>query len=208
MKVELHCHTSQRSWCAAHPAEEMLARLVELEYEAVFLTDHDAVWPTEEIDRLRAQFPEIAIHPGVELTVHNAEGFGHLLVLGTAEKAFLDLREPGDILARARRMGLLTVLAHPNRWEGAGQMLVDGFLPDALEFRTPNHSSLQGTMARVTARRQRLRLLNTGDAHGKEYLGRFWIETCQSFRTPQELRQIVLDGQYDNASFETPADET
>jgi 3',5'-nucleoside bisphosphate phosphatase len=208
MKVELHCHTSQRSWCAAHLAEEMLARLVDLEYEAVFLTDHDAVWPIEEIGRLRERFPQIAIHPGAELTVHNAEGFGHLLVLGTTDAEFLELREPGDILARARRMGCLTVLAHPNRWEGAGQMLAEGFFPDAVEFRTPNHSPLQGTMTRVTAQRQRLRLINTGDAHGKDYLGRFWIETRQPFQTPQELRQIVLDGEYDNASYETPVEES
>lgn len=207
MKVELHCHTSQRSLCATHPVEEMLRRLVELNYDAVFLTDHDAVWPAEEIDSLREAFPEIAIHPGLERTLPNAQGFGHLLILGTDDRTFLDLAEPGDLLARARRMGCPTILAHPSRWQGAGQLLADGFFPDAVEYRTPNHSPLQGTMTRVSAKRACLRMVNTGDAHGLGYLGRFWIETHQPFQSPQDLRRVLLEGLYDNAPDEENSTE-
>ncbi|MCY2928509.1 MAG: PHP domain-containing protein, partial [Planctomycetota bacterium] len=138
MKVELHLHTSAYSACATVTAEEMMTTAVAAGYEAVFITEHDAVWPAERLAGLQAAFPRLRIFPGVELTV--VDYMLHLVVLGTNDAEYLPLRrEPGAVIERARAHGHLTVLAHPFRWGGAEELLQGGTIPDALEHRTANH---------------------------------------------------------------------
>jgi len=197
MKVELHCHTSRYSACARATPAEMMERLARLDYEAVFLTEHDAVWSDWELDQLRAGHPRVRIFPGVELSV-GCEHVLHLLVLGTTDRAYLEIRDAGEVLRRAREQGHLTVLAHPFRWPGAAEMLQAGLLPDALEYRTCNHDSRCARMAEEAARRYDLPLVNAGDAHGVDFLDRFWIETDRPLVRGDDVRDIILGGAYRN----------
>lgn len=200
MKIELHLHTTRYSGCARNSPEEMLARLVELDYDAVFLTEHDAVWPVESLRQLQRQWPEIRIFPGLELTLYNSRGFCHLLILGATEPEFLDIGDPGDALSCAREKNYPTILAHPYRWEGAADMLEKGHYPDAMECSTPNVLPLQAVMAQVTAGEMHIPVVNTGDAHGVDFLGKYWIETENPLEHPAQLREIFLQGRYKNCS--------
>jgi hypothetical protein len=202
MKIELHMHTSRYSLCAVDPPEVMIERLVETGYEAVFITEHDAVWTEQELAEMQVQFPQIRLFSGLELTIPSKRGFGHLLILGTRDRMFLSLNDPGEILARARRHQCLTVLAHPYRWDGAGELLAEGYFPDAIEFRTPNHERLHGRMSVATADRLCLPMVNSGDVHRVDFINRFWIETREEIETPSQLRQAVLRGAYENCSRE------
>ena len=60
MKVELHLHTSRYSACAVCRPAEMMNGLIARGYEAVYITEHDAVWETAELNDLRRQFPQRA----------------------------------------------------------------------------------------------------------------------------------------------------
>lgn len=202
MKIELHLHTNRYSGCARNSPEEMLARLVELHYQAVFITEHDAVWSAGEIYELQRDWPQIRIFPGLELTLHNPKGFGHLLILGVTEKNFLDVADPGDALARAREENFPTILAHPYRWDGAADMLEKGHYPDAIECSTPNVLSTQAVLAQVTAGKLHLPVVNTGDAHGVDFLGQYWIETENPVDTPAQLRDVLLHHRYENYSVD------
>ncbi|MBN1554831.1 MAG: hypothetical protein JXA11_08795 [Phycisphaerae bacterium] len=202
MKIELHLHTNRYSGCAKNSPEEMLDRLVELHYQAVFLTEHDAVWPGDELENLQRHWPQLRIFPGLELTLHNFRGFGHLLILGATEPEFLDIVDPGEALARARQKDYPTILAHPYRWEGAADMLEKGYYPDAIECSTPNVFPEQAILAQVKAGEFRMPVVNSGDAHGVDFLGRYWIETAESIESPAQMRQILLEGSYDNCSAE------
>jgi len=196
MKVELHLHTARYSLCAANTAEEMMERLIELGYDAVFITEHDAVWADDELESLRDQFPALAIFPGVELAV----GSHHLLVLGTNDASYLAMGDETEILRKAARENCLTVLAHPFRWEGGSRMLSGPSLPDAIEDRTCNQDASAAIWASAASRNLGVRLINAGDAHSLEMIGRFWIETHASFRNSGEMREIILQGAYDNCS--------
>ena len=72
MKVELHLHTSRYSGCATATPAELMRKLIETGYQAVYITEHDAVWREEEIARLQEDFPAIRIFPGVELSLGTA----------------------------------------------------------------------------------------------------------------------------------------
>lgn len=205
MKVELHLHTSRHSACSADTPPDLMRKLIDAGYEAVFITEHDAVWPDEAIADLQAAHPDIRIFPGVELTISSLRSFQHLVVLGTSDPAYLGLAgsSPPDvasILAKARAEGHLTVLAHPCRWDGANDMVQRGFMPDALELRTCNQDARQADVARGIARRFDLRTVNAGDVHSREMVGHFWIEAARPLERPTDVREIVLAGEYANCA--------
>ncbi len=196
MKTELHLHTSLYSACAAHSPKKMLSRLLKRGYQAVFITEHDAVWRNEELKELRGRFGGLRIFPGVELSL-GPDGGQHVLVLGTNDPEYLSLDEAG-VLEKARAEGHLTVLAHPFRWRGAGAMLDRGLLPDALEQKTCNHDIVRARLSAIAAERLGLRVVNTSDAHHVEALDRFWIETDRPIEAADDIRGIVVAGEYEN----------
>jgi hypothetical protein len=202
MKIELHLHTTRYSKCAQNSPEDMLARLVELDYQAVFFCEHDAVWSTGELAELQRDWPQIRLFPGLELTLYNPRGFSHLLILGVTDREFLDIADPGDALRRARQENFPTILAHPYRWEGAADMIENGHYPDAMECSTPNVSPTQAVLAQITAGQLHLPVVNTGDAHSVDFLGKHWIETEEELQTPSQLREIFLQGNYQNVSID------
>ncbi len=199
MKVELHCHTNRYSLCGLASPAEMLGRLVETGYEAVFITEHNQVWSNGEIEEIQSRYPQLKIFPGVELTFDNPAGFSHLLVLGSNDPDVLALASPADVLAWAAERNLPTVLAHPFRFNGADWPIRSAeVLPDAFEYFSPNVDADQAKLALRAARRLDVRLVNAGDAHGLDYINQFWIETNRPFETPSELRKIIVEGDYEN----------
>jgi len=198
MKVELHLHTSRYSACATATPFELMRALIDAGYDAAYITEHDAVWRDWEIEHLQAEFPQIRIFGGVELTVSDGP-LQHLLVLGTSDPEYLAIRDPQHVLEKAHREGHLVVLAHPFRWDGADRLLELGLLPDAIEYYTCNHDVRAAEKSLRAADRLDLRLLNAGDVHGVEAVGRFWIETDQPVERADDIRRIVLTGHYRNA---------
>lgn len=201
MKVELHLHTTRYSACAVNTPQEMMRRLVDAGYEAVYITEHDAFWSDEELAQLRAAVPGLRIFPGVELSL----GRHHLLVLGTNDPAYLSLDSEAEAVEKARDERHLTVLAHPFRWEGGAEMLEadeESLLPDAIELRTPNQDAAQAQAAAEAAGRLNLSLVNAGDAHALDFIDRFWIETLRPIELADDIRNIVIDGAYGNCARE------
>ena len=182
------------SGCAVCTPAQLMKELIRQKYHAVFITEHDAVWPDWELDALRRDFPAIRIFPGVELSLPNDD---HLLVLGTHDPEVLTMDEPERILAWTRQRKHLTVLAHPFRWPKPYSLLEAGPLPDAIEFRTCNHDVRAGEQSQLAAARLRLPLVNAGDTHSVDMLGQFWIETYPDLVTGEEMYDIVRNGLYE-----------
>lgn len=201
MKVELHLHTSRYSGCAVATAAELMERMVQIGYGAVYITEHDAVWSDWELHQLRKGHPRIRIFPGVELTVE-PEPIRHIVVLGTNDPAYLRLRDAADVLAKARDERHLTVLAHPFRWEGAAEMFRAGLLPEALESRSANHDPAEAKVAAIAAEKYDLPLVNAGDVHDLHFLNRFWIETDRPIRKAGDIRSVILNRAYVNCMGE------
>ncbi len=195
MKVELHLHTSRYSACAANPPEALMRALIQGGYEAVYITEHDAVWLTDELAELQAKFPEIRIFPGVELTITSH----HLLVLGTNDWSYLDYEDdPSSVLSKAREEGHATILAHPFRYEGGAMMLGHGLRPDAIELRSNNHGRSQAEHARAAAGALRIPTVNAGDVHALDGIGKYWIETTRPLQGPDDIRAIITRHLYRN----------
>ena len=197
MKVELHLHTMRFSGCALCTPADMVTALVANDYHAVYITEHDAVWPENELKLLRKQFPSIRIFPGMELSLHSG---GHLLVLGSNDKAYLKMNNPGEIMERAKKLGHRTILAHPYRWAEGDAILQSHLMPDAIEYLTNNHDAACGLLARAAAERFCLPLVNAGDCHSIDMVNRFWIETEIGLTKAKDIRRIILEGLYRNCA--------
>ena len=163
-------------------------------YEAVFITEHEAVWPPREMEELREKFPQLQIFHGVEKRLDACD----VLVLGAHDPRYVQMRDTGQLLAAARDDGYLTVLAHPFRWKGGAEMLWEGLLPDAIEYRTGNHDEQCSRESPGAAEELHLALLNAGDVHSLDMIDCFWIETDRDFGQAPEIREIVLSGEYRN----------
>ena len=125
-------------------------------------------------------------------------------MLGTSDPEYLTIFNPGKVLAKARAEGHLTILAHPFRWQGAGQILEEDLLPDAIEYRTCNQGFSQSARAEQRAEELHLPLVNAGDTHNVSMLGRFWIETTRPIIHADDIRRIILAGQYATRTAEDP----
>jgi len=204
VKVELHCHTSRYSGCARAAPEEMLKALIEVGYGAVYLTEHDTVWPEDTLSELQERFPQIRVFPGVELTVGTSD-FAHLLVLGTNDPSYLDVQDEWEVVARARSEGHLTVLAHgftPLDAPDSTSLLDSGWLPDSMEYRTGNQDGDAATEAAKAAERLDIPLVNAGDLHSLDMVDKFWIDCTTPLSAPDEIRKVVLGRTYSNKAFD------
>ncbi|MDP6542752.1 MAG: hypothetical protein QGH60_02110 [Phycisphaerae bacterium] len=197
MKVELHLHTSRYSACSIDTPETLMSELIASGYEAVYITEHDAVWSESNIAELQKEFPEILIFPGVELSL-GIHASMHMVVLGTSDPQYAALRyDQASALEKAQSHGNLTILAHPFRWAGGAALLDRWLLPDALEFRTGNHDAVMAEKSRREAERLGIRLVNCGDIHALEMINKFWIETHVPLREANDIHDIIVNGQYD-----------
>lgn len=198
MKVELHCHTRRYSGCARLQPAELMEQYVRAGYDAVYITEHDAVWPTDQLEELRREFPRLRIYPGVELMI-NGSLTEHVVVLGTNDPEYVHLRHDGPaLLAKARSQGHLTVLAHPYRWETSATSLAGPILPDAMEYHTCNHDGEAAHQSLMESLRLGMRIVNAGDTHDSHFVNRFWVQTWGEILRPDDIRTAILEGAYRN----------
>jgi histidinol phosphatase-like PHP family hydrolase len=197
MKVELHLHSNRYGACAVDPPETLMRTLIASGYDAVYITEHDAVWSEAEIAELQDAFPEILIFPGIELSLGMRASM-HLVVLGTTDPDYANFRyDQATALEKAQSHGNLTILAHPFRWYGGSAMLDKWHCPDAIEFRTSNHDAVMAERSLAEAKRLGIRLVNCGDVHAREMINRYWIETHVPLVEPNDIHDIIVNGLYD-----------
>ena len=202
LKVEVHSHTEKYSVCSRIPPRELVAMADASGYDAVFLTEHDRVWSKSEMAGLQELAERVKIYPGIEVTLTDEV---HVLVLGAQDPVYERLKTPSEVFGQACADGFLTVVAHPFRWSHALPEYCR--LADAVEVMTCNHGMEDhAAAAREYALAQNMAEIYASDAHGLNFMNKFWLEMYEPFRTAQEFRNLVLAGRYENHTreFEMP----
>jgi len=184
----------------------MISALAAAGYDAVYLTEHNTVWPDDELDQLRERFPDMRIFPAIE--VNNRVDPEDLLVLGANDRTYIDLANGDrwdDLLALAQHEGCATVLAHPCRFASGHDMLHRGMRPDAMEHRTGNHDEAMAIAACAIAEQRHIPLVNAGDLHSTEMVGKFWIETDEPLDSATDITPILREQAYRNCDADADA---
>lgn len=166
MRIDLHCHTSRFSACSSLAPEALVAQARAASLDGVCLTEHDRLWPLDDLRALAARSGLVVLR-GMEVTTE----LGHVLVFG------VDAPPPAMFLARSlaeavHRAGGLLALAHPGR---AGQPRVPphgiAALVDAVEVLNGSDGAAQNEAALALAIRAPLPGIAGSDCHAPHEVG-------------------------------------
>jgi len=167
---DLHIHTVYSSDSLIQPKTlvDQLAAHSFIKVAAV--TDHDSVRGCRATIELASAYPDILIIPGTEITTPH----GDMLVLGTEE---LPPRpwNPENIADYARSIGGVSIIAHPYRLYGMGE-LARNYKVDAIEVLNGGSSASANDEAKTLAKSLGLPGTAGSDAH---QLSELFSVNCQ-----------------------------
>ncbi len=123
MLIDLHCHTIDKSDDSALTLRSIGRLARDSGVDAVCITDHDAFWKPEVLEKAGTDAGVLFI-PGTEI---NTDA-GHVLAFGLASYTF-GYHHPDRLLTAITEAGGAAVLAHPYR-----RVLPPGIGPDSPRF--------------------------------------------------------------------------
>jgi predicted metal-dependent phosphoesterase TrpH len=197
-KVELHCHTALHSMDSNISPKELVTMAEASGYDVLFITEHQRVWSEQELATLHELSDKVKIFPGIEISFPDGVD---ILVLGASDPIYESLTSPDAVFAQATVDGYCTIIAHPFRW--MNELPKYCALADATESRTCNHGAEDKVeKAQAYAQENRMAAVYASDAHGLNYMNKFWIETHEPFETIEEFRRLLITEKYDNCQRE------
>ena len=219
--VELHCHTSETSFCSTVRGKELVELYKAKKYDAMVVTDHyydgyfnwlkEMSW-NEKVDRFLAGYRNAKAHGdkigmsvilGIELRF--TDHFNDYLVFGLTERMLYDYPRLYDysiekFSAFAKEHRLLWIQAHPFR---DGMVNVDYAYLDGIEIYNahPEHNS-RNDVAERTYRMQhqkRPSFIATAesDCHNVSHEGRAGILSSKLPQDGAELVSLLRSGDYE-----------
>lgn len=199
MLIDLHCHTRVYSQCSALTPEALVRAAKAAGLDGVCITEHDALWPLTDIERLAAEMDFVVLR-GIEVTTD----VGHVLAYGLEERPpeasfFAALR------AHAEAQRALLFLAHPGR--RAGPLPPDGFAAfHSLEIANGTEGALPNGLAGDQARGLRLPGIGGSDAHSAREVGVCATEFSRPISTEAEFLAELRAGRYQAVDRRRPLD--
>ena len=175
MKFDLHIHTTRYSPDSQMDPVPLVRRARQVGLDGVVITEHDRLWPLNELEELRRIEPGLVVLAGIEVSCRE----GHFLVYGVHEPRALPHGIGVAALCReVHRQGGAVVAAHPFRWGQPFDEILRDERPelDGLELMTNNMDAQCRRRAAQTQRRENLAGLGSSDAHAEEVLGICYTE--------------------------------
>ncbi len=159
IQADLHIHTVYSSDSLIQPKSlvDMLAAHNFIRAAAV--TDHDSVRGCRATIELAEAYPDILIIPGAEISTTE----GDILVLGTEELPPKPWT-PETVVDYAKNIGAVTIVAHPFREYGMGEM-ARKYDVDAIEVLNGGSSTAANNEAKTLAKSMGLPGTAGSDAH-------------------------------------------
>lgn len=187
MKFDLHLHTSRHSPDSVTDPFDLLRSARRAGLDGVVLTEHDYLWPDDELAELRAFAPDLVILAGVEVTGRG----GDVLVYGITDATPLP-RGIGwaELVREVHRQGGVAVAAHPNRWGQPFERLVKetAVVLDGIEVLSNNmDDDLRTKAADLLVRFPHLAQLGNSDSHDPATVGCCYTDFATDIRTNADL---------------------
>ena len=171
MNIDLHVHTLERSYCARSSEEDHIRAAIARGLDAIAITDHDRLVPSERLADLNARYAPFRVFGGIEVN----SGSEHLLVLGVHDSALEDETWTyPDLHAFVEARGGFLALAHPFRFHDYIGADVERFPPHALELCSHNTPRQAEPRIRALATRLGVPLLSNSDAHHTSEIGVYY----------------------------------
>lgn len=193
MKFDLHLHTRRYSPDSQIDPFDLVRRAHEIGLDGIVITEHDRLWPEDELEELRRAAPGLVVLAGVEISGRN----GDMLCYGVTNLSGLERGQPWGELSRAVvRQGGAAVAAHPYRWGQDFDALVRDERPQlaGLEMMSNNmDSDLRRRAAAFLERNPGLATLGNSDAHELDVVGHCYTEFDADIRTSADLVSAITN---------------
>jgi len=195
-KIDHHLHTTRYSPDSSIDPYELLERAVELRLDAVVITEHDALWPADELAELQSRSERLLVLSGVEVSARE----GHFLVYGLPD---LEAVQPGihlrELLNVVDTHQAAIVAAHPFRWGQEFRQIVKDHGPvfDALELVSNN--VMPDTRQETTSLLQELpgmAATGSSDGHQLHAIGCYYTEFEAEIRSMADFVRAVKSRRY------------
>lgn len=172
--VDIHCHTREHSYDGKASAVEVVTGLRRQGFSGVVFTDHNYVWPPDELEELRAQAnlpTDFLLLSGQEVRT-SVKGLiaGDLLVYGPA-RALPDGTEATEIFEEVEDCGGFCIAPHPAVPLIGFAPHVSAFPVAALEVWNGRHGEKANAAARALAEEAGLPAIGGSDTHRIEDIG-------------------------------------
>ena len=182
--ADFHIHTVYSSDSVIQPKTLVDMLLAHSYIKIAAVTDHDSVRGCKATMDLASAYPDILIIPGVEISTPN----GDMLVLGT-EKLPPKPWNPQDVADYARSIGAVSIVAHPYREYGMGD-LAKNLKVDAIEVLNGGSTSAANKQAKEMAKEVGLPGTAGSDAHQTSELFSVNTQVQASLDIDEVLRAI------------------
>jgi predicted metal-dependent phosphoesterase TrpH len=195
MLVDLHVHTAERSGCAMSPAVDQLAAACDAGLGAVAVTDHHELTTPAIRAEWRAQFPNLLVLPGIEITLDDE--CEDILVVGLDDRMLVrGSWSWRDLQWYVREHGGLTILAHPFRFADEIGIDLDESPPDAIEAWSSNIKPGDTERIRRIADRLGPPVVANSDAHWTEAVGGWANRLHGPAESVAEVLDAIREGRF------------
>ena len=192
MKVDLHIHTSERSYCAGATAQEQIGAALSAGLDAIAITDHGPLVPRDMRRRWQEKYPGLRILPGIELSL--AED---ILVVGLEDPRLeADVWTWPELHRFVRERDGLLVVAHPFRYQSRIGIDCVRYPPDALEAFSINLSPHLARSIRAEAAQLGIQVVSNSDAHVTRPIGKYYNRLHHPAVTDVEILTAIRAGQF------------
>jgi hypothetical protein len=190
MLIDLHCHTKVHSACSALTPDALVRAARARGVDGVCITEHDALWPHAEIERISDEMGFVVLR-GMEVTTE----VGHVLVFGMLHYAPA-MATLAELHRLVRAEGALMYLAHPSRRYGTLPPDDLAFRFDSVEVHNGTEGMLQNENAARLARGLALPGIGGSDAHAVREVGVCATEFDDDVRDETSFLAALRAGAY------------
>lgn len=195
-RVDLHVHTRRYSPCAELLDPTRLAQALRRQgLHGAVLTEHDQVWPEEELAALNRRSGRVRLYRGVEVSSRN----GHFVVIGLQN---LEGIQPGigiaELIAKAVGQNAAVICVHPHlSYAQTREPLNLEDLPrgiHAVEVVSTLTRQAHSTNARRMAERAGWSMVGGSDAHSLPQVGQSFTQFPELPRNERHLAEMIRAG--------------
>ena len=207
MIVDLHVHTKVFSQDSILEPDEAIQEAKRIGLDAICFTEHNKVWPEEEIHQLSQRWDFLVIS-GVEVDTIE----GHVLVFGL-HRDFEGIIRAHELREMVNQAGGVMVAAHPFKGfrvfgfselklspEQASKRPVFQSV-DALEGFSGKTMEKESILAQEVARKLGMKMTGGSDAHSLEGIGKCVTIFENKIANEQELITELKAGRFEGGYF-------
>jgi histidinol phosphatase-like PHP family hydrolase len=196
MKIDFHIHTSEYSETAKSTAKQQVEAAIKKGLDAIFITDHQKLFPQERIDELNEEYAPFKIYQGIEITLKGEENES-FVVLGVHDKR---LEEEDwkyeDLHKFVHEKKGATILVHPYRFSDQVNVDIWEYPPDAVEvlskFCGKKNYERRKRLASVVSKPE----VTNSDSHEATDIGRFYNVFPVNCDSEELILHSLLDGTF------------